>query len=326
MLKVSVKKRRPEKNLKRYFSKTNKIKYGGKPPLERNIFRIYTTGIADDGNMGPSSYGSEWNSFVRERILQLIPPNYTNIEIYHHDILYNDESIEKKQMQIDFINTVVVQNDLLNTRVNSSVFLNTILDITTTSPFIVFDYAHLFTYINPNLISCSTYVIIDRLLYPSGSRSVPKRYRGQNLENSYTLNNIKSVYLGYSDSSTTRNNYVIKSTNVFTVNTNGRVITYIDELFTRKLPAKITETLTPEEVDRILLAAIKENIKKELGLTKFNENFSKSASLQWVLTIIHSIDNKHIEFPELIISASIIAIEKIKSNIDKNESFWLKFK
>jgi hypothetical protein len=318
------KKSRTKKYFKKHFSKINIIKYGG-GPLAINTFRIYTTGIADDGNTSSSSYGSEWDSFVRNRVLELIPTNYTNIEIYHHDILYNDESHEEKQKQIDFINRVVVQNDLLNRRVSVSVFLTTILNIKTNSPFIVFDYAHLFKYINPKLTSCNVNVIIDGKLLPSGSLCTPRKHKCF-FEKSYNIENIKSVYLGYNESSSIRSNYIIKFTNVFTVNSIGSVNTYIDELFTRKLPIKIDETLIPDKVNLILLSAVKENIKKEIGSIKFNESFAKTQSLNWIKNIITSLDNKHIEFPTLIKNAYDMAIRKIRTNMDKNEDFWLTFK
>jgi hypothetical protein len=42
----------------------------GGGPTAIDTFRIYTTGIADDGNIGDNSYGYEWNSFVRDRVLE----------------------------------------------------------------------------------------------------------------------------------------------------------------------------------------------------------------------------------------------------------------
>lgn len=318
MAKMPLKKKsRTKKHFKKHFSKINIIKYGG-GPLAINTFRIYTTGIADNGNTSDNSYGSEWNLFVRTRALELIPPNYTNIEIYHHDILYTEgETREEKQRQVDFINAVVVQNDLLNARVSVSVLSTDILNIKTNSPFIIFDYAHLFTYINPNVISCNVNIIVDGTLLPKNVRGAPKKYN---------IENIKSVYLGYNESSTIRSNYIINFTDVFTVNSNGRVNTYIDELFMRKLPTKIDETLIPDKVNLILFSAVKENIKKEIGSAKFNENFAKTQSLNWVKTIITSLDNGRVEFPSLIKIASNIALTTIRSNMDKNEDFWMTFK
>ena len=326
MQKILLKKKsRTKKHFKKHFSKINIIKYGG-GPLAINTFRIYTTGIADNADTSNNSYGSEWNSFVRTRVLQLIPSNYTNIEIYHHDILCTDgESREEKQRQIDFINAVVVQNDLLNRRVTVSVFSTDILNIKTNSPFIIFDYAHLFTYINPKLTLCNVNIIVDGQLLPKDGHGAPKKYK-EVLLNSYNIENIKSVYLGYNDSSSKRSNYIINSTDVFTVNGNGSVNTYIDELFTRKLPAKIDETLIPDKVNFILLSAVKENIKKEIGSAKFNENFAKTQSLNWVKNIITSLDNGRVEFPSLIKIVSDIALTKIRTNMDKNEDFWLTFK
>ena len=87
--------------------------------------------------MAQKSYGNEWNSFVRDRVLELIPSSYTNIEIYHHDILYNEEAPFQKQNQIDFINRTVVHNDRLKPRVTISIFKKSILNINTSSPFII---------------------------------------------------------------------------------------------------------------------------------------------------------------------------------------------
>jgi len=327
MQKVTLKKKsKTNKHFKRFFSKINIIKYGGEP-TSINTFRIYTTGIADDGNMEPSSYGYEWNAFVRERALQLIPVQYTNIEIVHHDILYNKrETATQKQRQIDFINRTVVQNDLSARRVTISVFLNSILHIDTTSPFIVFDYAHLFTYINPRTVSCKSHIIIDNTLLPRGSASIAKEYNGENLPRSFNIDNIKFVYLGYKANTDTRSNYIINDIDVFTVASNGRLHTYIDEYFMRKLPTEINESLIPADVKKILYDAVRANIKKEIGSERFNATFATYETLAWVAGIISSLDNRRIEFPSLIKNASEIAIKKIKSNIDKNADFWLKYK
>jgi len=319
------KKSRKNKRIRNYFSKINIIKYGG-GPAAIDTFRIYTTGIADDGNMGQQSYGYEWNSFVIDRVLELIPSNYTNIEIYHHDILYNKETSEEKQKQIDFINRIVVQNDLLKTRVSVSIFLKSILNINTSSPFIIFDYAHLFTYITPSISSCNTHIMINNMLLPTGSAEIPREYNGTPLSKSFNIENIKSVYLGYKDDTHIRSNYIINFTDVFTVNKDGIVNTYIDKLFMRKLPTKINETLIPKDVTQILLHAIRQNIKKKIGSQKFNDTFARTDSLSWVENIILSLDDKHIDFTSLIISATDIAIKKIELNMDKNTDFWLKFK
>ena len=326
MLKLVMKKKKSKKknHYKTHFSKINIIKYGGAPPAT-NTFRIYTTGIADDGNMNSNSYGSEWNQFVRERVLDLIPFSYINIEIYHHDILYREESIDKKQAQIDFINTTVVANDLRNERVRVSQYLKNIININTTSPYIIFDYAHLFTYINPETVSCNTIIRVNDIIYPKDIHIIPKDYRGETIK-TYNLRNIKSVYLGYSELSELRSNYIIKSTNIFSVDTLGKVQTYIDKYFIRKLPIEINETIIPKMVNDVLNAKVMNNIKSSIGASKYNELFPKSLSRIWINDIILSKDRSDIQYPLLITKASDIAIKIIAENADKKEDFWLQFK
>jgi hypothetical protein len=317
------KKSKKNKYFKKYFSKINIIKYGG-GPLAMNTFRIYTTGIADDGNTGETSYGYEWNQFVRNRVLELIPFKYTNIEIYHHDILYREESPAEKQAQIDFINNTVVANDLRNERVRVSIFLQNILNINTSSPYIIFDYAHLFTYINPKKVSCNTIIRINDTIYPRDIKIIPIDYRGDYI-NRYELDNIKSVYLGYNEPTEPRCNYIVKLTDVFTVDTSGKVQTYIDKYFIRQLPTEINETLTPKKVNDILNAEVSKIIKSSIGPSKFNELFARSISRNWLNDIIKLKDNGDIKYSELITKVSGIAIKIISENSDKNEDFWCKF-
>jgi hypothetical protein len=317
------KKSKKNKYFKKFFSKINIIKYGGAPPA-MNTFRIYTTGIADDGNTGETSYGYEWNQFVRNRVLELIPLTYRNIEIYHHDIFYGKQSEAKKQIQIDFINTTVVANDLRNERVIVSRLIEDILNINTNSPYIIFDYAHLFTYINPKKVSCNTIIRINDTIYPRDIKIIPIDYRGDNI-NRYELDNIKSIYLGYNVPSEPRNNYIIKSTDVFTVDTSGKVQTYIDKYFIRQLPTIIKETLIPKKVNDILNTEVSNIIKSSIGTSKFNELFAKSISRNWLNDIIKLKDHGDIKYSELITKVSGIAIKIIAENSDKNEDFWCKF-
>jgi len=168
--------------------------------------------------------------------------------------------------------------------------------------------------------------MINDILFPSGSVEIPKEYNGAPLSKSFNIENIKSIYLGYKDDTHIRSNYIINSTDVFTVNKDGIVNTYIDKLFMRKLPTKINETLIPKDVTQILLHKIRENIKIKIGSQRFNDTFARTDSLHWVENIIASLDDKHIDFTSLIINATKIANKKIESNMDKNTDFWLKFK
>lgn len=321
---LNKKKSKKKNHYKKHFSKINIIKYGGAPPAV-NTFRIYTTGIADNDNTSENSYGYEWNRFVRERVLELIPLTYTNIEIYHHDILNGGESAAKKQAQIDFINTTVVANDLRNERVRVSRFLQNILNINTTSPYIIFDYAHLFTYISPEKVSCNTIIQVDDSIFPRDIPIIPRDYRGGIIK-TYDLRNIKSVYLGYNEPPEPRSNYIIKLTDVFTVDTRGKVQTYIDKYVIRKLPTEINETLIPKKVNQILFEKVSNNIKSSIGTSKFNELFAKSLSRIWINDIILSKDRRDIEYPLLITKASDIAMKIIAENADKKEDFWLEFR
>jgi len=152
-------KRNSKKNKKNKINRrrsTNKnIKYGGNPPRALpNIFRIYTTGIADDGNEGEKCYSNIWNTFVRGEILKLIPQNFDHIEILHFDTFQGAEipsfSKQRKNQLERTLREKLTNSDLadISERVAVSEFNRLPVDIDTHYPFVIIDFAHILRVVN----------------------------------------------------------------------------------------------------------------------------------------------------------------------------------
>jgi hypothetical protein len=149
-------KRNSKKNKINRRRSTNKnIKYGGNPPRGLpNIFRIYTTGIADDGREDEKCYSNIWNTFVRGEILQLIPQNFDQIQILHFDTFQGATipsfSEERKNQLERTLREKLTNSDFadISERVTVSEFNRLPVDIDTHYPFVIIDFAHILLVIN----------------------------------------------------------------------------------------------------------------------------------------------------------------------------------
>jgi hypothetical protein len=131
------------------------IKYGGNPPRGLpTIFRIYTTGIADDGREDENKYSNIWNKFVREEILRYIPENFNNIEILHFDTFVGatiPHMSEERKNELER----TLREDLTNGDINDSSgrvvlseFNRLPVDLDTHTPFLIIDFANLLHIVN----------------------------------------------------------------------------------------------------------------------------------------------------------------------------------
>ena len=134
---------------KKYFLLKNQIKNNFKFTQigGEKTFKIYTSGM--------NELYETWNSFLRERIIFMIPEEFDRIEIKHYDCF--DETgyqTRPSQEKIMLLNGSLYEGDLSNPRVKSSEFLPTelpfeelkILEATETNHYIYLDFAHLLDY------------------------------------------------------------------------------------------------------------------------------------------------------------------------------------
>ena len=90
-----------------------------------NIFYIYTTGIADSGNIGENSIIDLWTTYICPRICSLIPTKYTQINILHCDILtVGSSKIEGKERTkiIEEIYNKNLRDYQIDNRINEILF------------------------------------------------------------------------------------------------------------------------------------------------------------------------------------------------------------
>lgn len=158
-------KRNSRKNqINRRRSNKKNIKYGGNPPRHLpNIFRIYTTGIADDGRDDEDSFSNIWNTFVRNEILGFIPENFTHIEILHFDTFEGDQRYcsEEKNNELErTLREKLTTGDLTDRtgRVVSSEFNRLPLDLNTRYAFIIIDFAHIMRIVDSQRTILRSYV------------------------------------------------------------------------------------------------------------------------------------------------------------------------
>lgn len=183
---------------KKKSTKTN-IKYGGNPPRRLpNVFRIYTTGIADDGREDDLCYCNIWNRFVREEILRFIPQNFTDIEILHFDTFEGATipsfSEERKNELERTLRENLTNGDVndRSRRVSLSEFNRIPVDIDTHYPFVIIDFAHILLVVDgqmSTLVEPYNYVVkfkIDGIQYDETPFYAPFLYIGYGIrEQSY---------------------------------------------------------------------------------------------------------------------------------------------
>jgi hypothetical protein len=208
-------------------------------------FNIFTTGIVNWANFYQEDQNliQIWNKELKKFIFSKISPNFTEINIYHYDPIYDAGTrsrlaISKIKESIEYVNSNLIPNDFGTERVNLSEFFDRPLDIARIqalrNPYIILDFAHVFDY-----IPLKNHVVIGNN-YSEDSDQRPLK-----------LNVLRTGYIG--------NGFgrLFSTTNTFTINPDGSLYTYIDKMidlgieYDYKNPEYYFETILKKTIQRI---------------------------------------------------------------------------
>ena len=320
---ISKFKRNSRKNqINRKRSTKKNIKYGGNPPRHLpNIFRIYTTGIADDGREDEKCYSNIWNTFVRNEILGFIPENFNHIEILHFDTFEGhqmDFSVEKNNALERTLREKLTTGDLTDRtgRIVSSEFNRLPLDLNTRYPFVIIDFAHIMRIVNSQRSMLISYVEkfkINGVQHDERTFYAPFLYIGYgNREHSYfELARAQPIPL-------------------LNISENGLVTTYEGHYIDRGLESDINPK--PE-----IIALCKDLIKNKLNFNKgIRTEPIKYNKIAKILGNTHFIDNvleqllvenpleTILNFDEFIGELSDLCIDIINENIETKDIDFFK--
>ena len=209
--------------------------YGGKSYLGHyndmnfspggNTFRIYTTGIA---NWSPSeSLIPAWIEGFYGNIIRKIPPRYTRIEIYHYAYLIDMHGNIKSQEEYSLQFRDLVESDKRVPRVQSS---NVIVE-----PFVHTNFTNLSN-------DCLIVDMAHLYNHPKGSEGIVT------LNNSYSEEppseeTIKMNVLRFGYAEVGIYNYIASQCNLFKVNDDGSVTTFIDIMRQTGIDFRIDEPI-----------------------------------------------------------------------------------
>lgn len=165
---------------KKLMNKKNIIMRGG-----NKEFNLYTTGITDWGNINPEdSILKIWNDILLPKMINiLLEAKFTKINVYHHDIMEDQEHlpfpVNKNYLQRN-VNQRLNEKDREfngNDSFIKSIFTRGPIDFEHISyPHLIFDFAHLFSY----------------MYLPGHNKSIPF------IRETYEIiPNINVLYLGY---------------------------------------------------------------------------------------------------------------------------------
>jgi len=237
------------------------------------LFYIYTTGIADWGNLDKLLLF--WNKLLCDHVCSLIPPRF-DIKILHSDILLeltygigpNHMILDQKVYLTEQINLLLLEN-LENERIVESSFQTEPLnfrEIRGKIPYLIIDFAHLFKY-SKDLINIS----------PNGSVKVFQNYNDLELnDDGLELNVIYVGYLGENqilDSKLSKR--YISLLNFFRVNDDNTVITIINKLLNKIRFNQLLDQELFDPTDRIDI--IMKQIRRKLQ-DKFREKYIQKNS------------------------------------------------
>jgi hypothetical protein len=235
---------------KQKYLELKKIQTGG-----ANTFYIYTTGFADNGT---NSVANEWVSSFREKILSLIPAKYDKIVILHSDPLMDVEpalrmrtiELTKELLMSDFLNERVIQSEFTTEPIN----FRSLHRKHQSRDYIVIDCAHIFLYIGIKIVqNADTYGRANDQL---GLSPFP----------------LNCIYPGFIPNKDINGemyvpNNILSTLNLFIVNEDGSIITYIDKLISNNI------SYEPHNPDMFILNIYKK-IKRPI-IDKWRSKFGR---------------------------------------------------
>jgi hypothetical protein len=137
--------------------------------IEKNVelhkFYIYTMAIGDwYTNWNTNNSAKNWIKYdILDKILKLIPENYTNIEIVHSDPLFKSDQSEQKSIiskkDLDELNDNLAASDLKHNRVTRSKFTRELLNFEKikNQNHLIIDLGHIHSYnVNPHNVHVVT--------------------------------------------------------------------------------------------------------------------------------------------------------------------------
>ena len=218
-----------------------------------NTYNIFTTGIVNwfVFNDPEQNLIEFWNQEFKDFIISKIPSDFTEIKIYHYDpiltilegnLIKLSEGSQRNEIK-DYVYVNLIPKDFATDRVNHSEFNDTRLDInriqTINQPYIVLDFAHIFSYIQiPNYVTYANY-------YGEGLNQDPLQ-----------LNVLRTGFIGNGFG---RN---FSKANTFRINQDGSLYTYINKMIDLEIdyninePQKYFEEIV-EEVNNLIIDNIK---------------------------------------------------------------------
>ena len=216
-----------------------------------NTYNIFTTGIVNwfvfhDDEQNLINF---WNNELKNIIISKIPSNFTEVKIYHYDPIFeigNKKIPEgRKRDEIKYyVYENLIPEDFAIDRVSHSEFNDKELDIDRiqkkNQPYIVLDFAHIFSYIRER----------NHVTYAN--------YYGEGLnQDRLQLNVLRTGFIGNGFGRD------FSKANTFIINPDGSSYTYIDKMIDLGIdyninePQKYFEEIV-KEVDNLIIDKIKE--------------------------------------------------------------------
>ena len=234
-----------------------------------DTFIIFTTGMVDKG-IRDFWFGLTENHLFTIRyiyhLLQLIPPNFTNVRIFHFDPDFFDYS------DLEQLNSLTVgqQREISNNRYKESSFYNHSfpferLDFSKLNHFLI-DFAHIFNY-------------DTKYGFPITSSHYNHM---QEYKEGIKLPNLKSIYFGYLGGIDTYNQILAFSNFIF-ISPNGTVITYIEKMieknftFNTTYPNEAIINYVNQLVNKTLEPLFRKKYPTEIIF--YDTNFNKATNL-----------------------------------------------
>ena len=273
--------------------------------LEYSNFCIFTTGICDTNQL--DKLFKYWQDFLCHRICHMIPSRFTNIEIVHSDILYQEPENNIKQIEKE-INDKLMNDYKIDSRISKNIFQKKELnfnEISKTCSYIILDFAHIFYYTN-----------IHIPITPRGSSRVfIGGHYGEHTSNPINLNIIYLDYIGKQqfESDSHINNRIICECDFFKINDDNTITTFYTQLLNENRFPKLVEYELISPISRVTNIIISNRIKigkifkiKYGNYNLFDEYFSRpkfiysSQNDEIYKFIINSIMNNIITESEII--------------------------